>query len=127
MPPAIRTTQEVADHLGVPYTTLLKWQTIDGLLKPTPGLGGRRGGDRWPRAEVQLARVVSQLRDAALPMRVIKAVVEALRGHRGPKLETTVYIAVHVREDVEQTDRRIALLRVDGDKPLRDATQLTCL
>ena len=127
MPPTTRSTQDVAEDLGVPYTTLLKWQVTDGLLKPTPGLGGRRGGDRWPRIEVQLARVVAQLRDAGLPVRFIKAIVEALRGHRGPKTETVIYVAVHVKEAAEQSDRRIALLRVDGREPLRDATQLSCL
>jgi DNA-binding transcriptional MerR regulator len=127
MSPTTRSTQEVADDLRVPYTTLLKWQVSDGLLKPIPGLGGRRGGDKWPRAEVQMARVVAQLRDAGLPVRFIKTVIDALRIHRGPKIEPTVYLAVHVREAADQPDRRIALLRVDGRKPLRDATQLSCL
>lgn len=127
MSPSPRSTQDVADHLGVPYTTLLKWQTTDLLLRPTPGLGGRRGGDRWPRAEVLMAQRVAQLRNAGLPVRFVKAVVDALRAHRGPNTDTSVYLAVHVKEGPDQPDRRIALLRVDGREPLRDATQLSCL
>lgn len=127
MPPASLSTQQVAESLGVPYTTLLKWQTTDGLLRPSLGLGGRRGGDRWSRSELELARVVMRLRDAGLPLRFIKAVLVALRSHRGPKAEVAVYVSVHVRERRDDPERRISLLRVEQGDNLRDATQLSCL
>ena len=127
MPAKSLSTQEVADLVGVPYTTLLKWQTTDRLLRPTLGGGGRRGGDRWSPAEVELARTVARLREADLPVRYVKAVVDALRGHRGGKARTAVYLTVCVREAADTPERRVALLEIQGDAPLRDATQLACL
>lgn len=120
-------TQQVAELLGVPYTTLLKWQSRDGLLRPILGPGGRRGGDRWPRGEIKLARLVWQLRGANLPVPYIKAVIEALRAQRRAHMDATVYLAVHVRGAGDDSDRRIALFQIESGGRLRDASQLSCL
>lgn len=127
MPPSTLSTHQVAETIGVPYTTLLKWQTNDRLLRPALGRGGRRGGDRWSVSEVELARLVARLRAADLPVRYIRTVTEALRASQAGRTEASVYLAVHVRDAGNHSDRRVALLRIEDGGSLRDATQLSCL
>jgi hypothetical protein len=118
-------TQQVADNVGVSYSTLLKWQSVDKLLQPTLGAGGRRGGDRWNASEALLAGVVASLRAVGLPVRLVKAIIAPLRAWRGRKTEVTVYVAVCVRSAPDEPEKRVAYLRLDRDGQLREATQLT--
>ena len=127
MPSHTLSTQQVADTLGVPYTTLLKWQSSDRLLRPILGAGGRRGGDRWPSKELELARVVVRLRDAGLPVRFIRQVVEVLRAYRGGAAEASVYLAVHSHRCANGLDLPIAAFNVEEGGNQHDPAQLSCL
>lgn len=93
-----RSTRQVAAILGVPYTTLLKWQTLDRLLRPELGAGGRRGGDRWSELEVRLAEQVVLLREAGLPVRFIREAIDLLRSESGTECDASVHLSLHLRD-----------------------------
>lgn len=127
MPSHTLSTQQVADALGVPYTTLLKWQSSDRLLRPILGAGGRRGGDRWPRKELELARVIVLLRNAGLPVRFIRQVVEALRAYRGRMTEVSAYLVVYAQRCEDGLEPSIAAFNVERGSIQHDPAQLSCL
>lgn len=121
----VLSSRQVAEAIGAPYGTLMKWQTRDGLLQPTPGGGGRRGGDRWSRTEAWLASVVADLRRAHVPVDYLRPIIGALRAWRGQKAEVSVYLAVHVRATPDAPEKRVAFFHLRSDGALEDATQLT--
>ena len=121
----VLSSRQVAESIGTPYGTVLKWQTRDGLLRPTPGGGGRRGGDRWPRTEAWLAGVVADLRRASMPVAYLRSIIAALRAWRGPKAAVSVYLVVHVRATPDAPEKRVAFFHLRSDGTLEDGTQLT--
>lgn len=127
MPGPFRSTQQVADEIGVPYSRLIKWQSNDHLLKPARGGGGRRGGDLWSPNERLLARVVAHLRGAGLPLPLVRSVLRPLRALRtalSSKAEVTVYVTVCLRTSPRAAEQTVACLRIDRDGELRDPSQL---
>jgi excisionase family DNA binding protein len=76
-PLGLLTSEEVAERLGVPYRSLMRW-TAEGLIE-SHAVGKGNALRLWSEKHLREARVVAQLRSGGVSMENVKKAADYLR------------------------------------------------
>jgi DNA-binding transcriptional MerR regulator len=81
-PESLRTSEQVAEQLGVPYRSLMRW-AAEGLVQPLT-FGKGNSARLWTERQINEARVVARLRGEGVALADARRALACLRAELEP-------------------------------------------
>lgn len=89
------TASQVAEMVGCPYRTLMRWMEYD-LLHPQGAMAGRRRPTTWQAKDVREASILTALRRAGFSLQRLREAITYLRSIGQNPLSTGEFLVIRL-------------------------------